>query len=1048
MKKTLVLFVFLIAIGIQTVLSQTRNVTGIVTSVEDGKAIPGASVVVKGTTLGTITDSDGKFQLKVPQNAKSIVVSFVGLATAEYALSGSANYQIELKPESVSVDEVVVTGYGTQKKREFTGAAAAIKGDLVENKPLQSFGQGLIGQAAGVSIITPNGLLNNPPVIRVRGLSSLSLSSFPLVVIDGIPVATDDVSANSSTNNPLADINPSDIESIDVLKDAASSAIYGSRAAAGVLVITTKRGKESKTKVTYDGWFGISDAVRLPDVLNAQEYIDYKNGAIANARLLNTSVAPANAFVASYNGDGSLVDTRWYDYIYRTAYSQNHNVTVSGGSAKTSYYFSAGYTDQDGFLKANNFNRKTARFNVDHQATSWLKLSANINYTNGLNNSPNSGSAPGAAFNTTGLGRIAINQIPNVAPYNTDGSYNVLNSAIGKGNNLVTAQFANPVVLIDLDKNSSETARLIANLGLELKLTSDLTFKTSYSWDKRNTENLQFWNPINGDGVSYNGYAYNNSARAENWNWVNTLQFKKTFSDVHNLSIIVGSDAQKRRTTKWGSIRQNLVDGFFDVFQGVFLTNIADSKDGNNISDIAYEAYLGNISYNYAGKYFISGNFRRDGNSALSSENRWGNFGGASVGWTVSEEEFFKDKLADKISTLRLKASWGKVGNGNLTNYYGAYNTYDAVIYGNSSAIYYSQAGNSELKWETSSQSNIGIDLGILKNRITFEANYYSKDVDNLILNVPQSPSKGIPGNSILLNVGSMYNRGWEFTINAVPVKTKDFSWNANLNFSTNKNRVTALVNDDTPILGYTSSLELASITKVGSPASSIYAVKTAGVNPENGRRIFINAAGDKVQYQHFGGTSAWTYLDGTKASAVSGADAQVLGGTLPTWFGGFNNTLRYKNFDLGLNFTFSGGNYIYNGTKAGLRDQRIWNNSTDVLHAWTTAGQVTDVPRAVYGDNVSNGSSFPIDANVEKGDFLRLQTVTLGYSLPSFIFGNSGINSTRLYAQVNNAFIITKYTGVDPEISTNGNSNLAGGIERNSIPQSRTITFGINVVF
>jgi hypothetical protein len=352
------------------------------------------------------------------------------------------------------------------------------------------------------------------------------------------------------------------------------------------------------------------------------------------------------------------------------------------------------------------------------------------------------------------------------------------------------------------------------------------------------------------------------------------------------------------------------------------------------------------------------------------------------------------------------------------------------------------------LKWETSSQSNIGIDLGILKNRITFEANYYSKDVDNLILNVPQSPSKGIPGNSILLNVGSMYNRGWEFTINAVPVKTKDFSWNANLNFSTNKNRVTALVNDDTPILGYTSSLELASITKVGSPASSIYAVKTAGVNPENGRRIFINAAGDKVQYQHFGGTSAWTYLDGTKASAVSGADAQVLGGTLPTWFGGFNNTLRYKNFDLGVNFTFSGGNYIYNGTKAGLRDQRIWNNSTDVLHAWTTAGQVTDVPRAVYGDNVSNGSSFPIDANVEKGDFLRLQTVTLGYSLPSFIFGNSGINSTRLYAQVNNAFIITKYTGVDPEISTNGNSNLAGGIERNSIPQSRTITFGINVVF
>ncbi len=1045
MKKISLLILFLCFMGIQSILAQTREVTGTVTLADDGSTVPGASVTIKGTTLGTITDSDGKFSLKVPQSAKTLLISFIGLVAPEIQLTNAAHYEVVLKSGTISVDEIVVTGYGTQRKREFTGAAAVVRGNVVDNKPIQSFGQGLTGQAAGVSIIQPNGLLNNPPVIRVRGLSSLSLSSFPLVVIDGVPVATGDVSENSTANNPLADINPSDIESIDVLKDAASSAIYGSRGAAGVLVITTKRGKESKTKVTYDGWVGVANAVRLPDLLNAQQYMDYKNGAIVNARLLNTNAAPADAFKPSYNADGSLVDTKWYDYIYRTAYSQNHNITISGGTAKTSYYFSAGYTDQNGFLRANNFERRSGRFNIDHWATDWLKLSANVNYTNGLNNSPNSGSVPGGAFNSSGLGRIALVQVPNVAPYKEDGSYNVVNNALGSGNNLLTSSYSNPIPIIDLDKNSSETTRLLANLIAEFKLTKDLSFKSTYSWDRRNTENIQFWNPVQGDGYSYNGYAYNNSARSDNWNWINTIQFQKTFNNVHNLNIIAASDAQKRRTTNWGSVRQNLVDPFFNTYQGVFLTNVAG---GNGISEIGYEAYLGNISYNYAGKYFISGNFRRDGNSALSADNRWGNFGGASIGWTVSEEKLFKESFPESISSLRLKASYGRVGNGNLSNYYGAYNTFEAGIYGIVPRIYYIQAGNNELKWETSNQSNIGLDLSLFQNRITFEANYYNKDINNLILDVPQSPSKGIPGNTILLNVGSMYNRGFEFTINAIPIKTKDFSWNANLNFSTNKNEVTALVDDNTPILAYTGSLELASITAVGHPAASIYAVKTDGVNPENGRRIFINAAGERVQYQHYGGANAWTYLDGTVAKAVSGADAQILGGTLPTWYGGFNNTFRYKDFDLGINFTFSGGNDIYNGTKAGLRDQRIWNNSTDVLNAWTTVGQKTDVPRAVYGDNVSNGSSFAIDANIEKGDFLRLQTATLGYNLPKTIISNVGLTAARFYVQVNNAFIITKYSGVDPEISTNGNSNLAGGVERNSIPQSRAFTLGINVTF
>ncbi len=1042
MKRRLVLFLTLFFVGIGIATAQTP-VRGIVVD-ESGEPVIGATIQIKGTSEGTVTDIDGNFSLSAPANG-TLVVSYVGYETQEVAVS--ANVRVILSADTQALDEVIVIGYGTQRRREFTGAAASVRGASIADRPLQSFGQGLVGQAAGVSITQPNGLLNNPPVIRIRGLSSLSLSSFPLVVVDGIPITTSDISENSAANNPLSDINPSDIESIDILKDAASAAIYGSRAAAGVLIITTKKGREGKAMFSYDGWVGVNKAVRLPELLNAQQYMDHKNAAILNARSLGSTIAE-NAFQPSYNADGSIVDTKWYDYVYRSAFSHNHNFSVSGGTAATRYYFSAGYSDQEGFLRGNDFERKTARMNIDHDVTKWFKVSANVTYTNGINNSPNSGSIPGAAFNSSGLARIALVQAPNLAPYNEDGSYNVVGSAIGNGNNALPHGYANPVPIIDLDRNSSETSRLIANLTGELFIYDGLSFRTIYSWDRGNTENLRFWNPVQGDGYSYNGYAYNNNARRENWNLINTLNYSKTFLGVHNFSAVVGHDAQNRKTLNWGAVRQDLTDDFFDKFQGTFRINQAG---GNGVSEIAFESYLANLSYNYAGKYFISGNIRRDGNSALSENNRWGTFGGVSAGWTISEEGFFTD-LKDTFSLLRLRASYGEVGNGNLNNFYGAYNNYSMNLLGpGTSALLYSQAGNQDLKWETSAQTNIGIDVSLFHNRVSFELNYYNKDVDNLILEVPQAPSKGIPSdpvNTILLNVGSLYNRGFEFTATAVPVETPDFRWTTNFNITTNKNRVTSLGVDDSPLLGTTGSLELTSITQVGSPAASLYVVKTDGINPENGRRIFINAAGERVQYQHLGGANAWTYLDGTRAPAVSGADAQIGENTLPTWYGGFNNTLEYKGFDLGLNFTFSGGNYIYNGTKAGLRDQRIWNNATEVLDAWTETNTNGKIPRAIYGDNVSNGSSFAISENVEKGDFLRLQTVTLGYSLPSRWLGNSGISRVRVYTQVNNAFIITSYTGADPEISTNGNENLTSGIERNSLPQGRTFTFGLNVNF
>ncbi|RNI26195.1 SusC/RagA family TonB-linked outer membrane protein [Rufibacter latericius] len=1041
MKSLLFSFVLMLTLAGQ-VWAQERTVTGRVTDAATGETMPGVTVQLKGTSTATPTDVNGAYSIAVPATGGSLIFTFIGYANQEVAIGSQSSINVRLTTDARTISEVVVTGYGVQQSRqEFTGAASTVTGSEIQDRPVQSFGQALTGKASGVNIIQPNGLLNNPPIIRVRGVNSISLSSFPLIVLDGIPISSDEIGDNSAANNVLSTINPSDIESIDILKDAASTSIYGSRAANGVLVITTKKGKKGSVRVNYDGWVGINQATRLPDLLNAQQYIDHKNGA-----LRNTATPSAPGFFPSTNPDGSMVDTDWLDLIYRKAVSHNHALSVSGGTDKTTYYFSTGYSDQEGFIKKNEFQRKSARLNLTQKVTDWLSLTGNINYTNGFNQAPNSGSLPGSGFSVAGLGRIGFVLAPNVSPYNADGSYNLSGNALGNGANIspYVQTYYNPMVLLDKDLQTSETNRMVANIGGNFSLFKGLTFKTTYSYDLSSTESKLFYNPINGDGFNQGGLATNSNYRRENWNWINTLQYQTSIADKHNISILVGSDAQQQDDNYWWATRQGLSVATLNDFQASYGTNTA----GGGIGKRVYEAYLSSVSYNYANKYFFSANYRRDGNSALANRVRWGDFGGASVGWAVAEEDFFKNStIANTISNLKLKGSWGRVGNGNLNSDYAPYTLYSPGLYATAPSLQFTQAGNEELAWETSNQTNIGVEVGVLNNRVSLEVNYYKNDINGLILGVPQAPSKGIPGNSILQNVGSMYNKGWEFTINATPIESGKFKWSTNFNFTLNKNEVTSLVDETTPLLGLTSDTETTNITRIGQPVGSLYAVKTGGVNAENGRRIFINKDGREVQYSH-GAAIPWTYLDGTRAPAVSGADAQLAGNTLPKWYGGFTNNLSYGGFDLSLLLTYSGGNYIYNGTQAGLRDQRIWNNSTDVLRAWTPENPNTDIPRAVYGDNVSNGSSFPIDANIQKGDFLRLQNAVLGYRLPTALFGKSGISSLRVYAQVDNAFLITDYKGSDPEISTNGSSNIAPGVERNSVPQGRMFTFGVNLGF
>lgn len=1018
-----------------------REISGKVTD-EKGEVLIGASVIALGTTTGTVTDLDGKYSLNVPSGATTISISYTGYASQDITLGTSNVYDVVMQESAAVLSEVVVVGYGTQQKRAVTGTIATIKGEELSEIQAQSFDQVLQGRAAGVNVNLPNGVLNNPPVFRIRGISSINLSSFPLVVIDGVPTYTGDgFLANSAGNNPLSNLNPNDIESIDILKDASATAIYGSRASAGVVLITTKKGKAGKAKVNYQGSTSWQRVVNLPDLLNAQEYVKFKNEAAVNAGL------PTQFFLDSLNGQ--LIDTDWFDFIYRTGYSHNHNLSFSGGSEATTYYLAMGYTNQQGMIVANDFSRFSGRLNLEHKVNDRLRLGAILGYSNSTNNAPNTGSLPGQAFNTSGLGRLPLITAPNVGAYRADGSYNISSTnRIGRGKNLQEISFVNPAPIIDLNRFISESAQIQASAFAQWEFFKGLNIRTQYGIDNILFENESFQTPIHGDGFGSNGFAANSVIKNTRWNWQNTLNFNRTLGGKHNVGVVLGNEQQYTVSEGWGASRTQLADPFFTTYQGNFTTiNPAGNFQGENY----LLSYFGRLNYDFMSKYFLTFNLRQDEYSAFAVGKKKSTFWGASAGYTISEEEFWKNSLGKVVNYFKLRGSYGIVGNTNGIGDFASLSLYGSGLYGPYPTVFFSQAGNDQLTWETSKKTDVGVVFGLFNDRIQGEYTYFNNLIDGLILGVPQSPSKGIPGNNILANVGSMENRGHEFTLSATIIKKGKFTWATSANLTLMENEINTLADGGSDIFGATAGLETANIIRIGESIGSLYVIPTAGVNPENGRRIFVKRDGRQVQYNHVvpAGQSRWTYLDGTTAPAATvSQDGVVFGPTLPKWFGGWDNTFTYGNIDLNLQFNFAGGNYIYNGTKAGLRDMRFWNNHTDVLDAWTESNKDGTIPRAVFGDNVSNGSAAPISENVEKGDFLRLRNVTLGYKLPAEILSRAKISSLRVYGNINNALLFTNYSGTDPEVSTNGNLNTAPGVDRNSVPMPRTYTLGINIGF
>ena len=1022
------------------------TVTGMVTD-DEGLPVIGGNVSEKGTENGTITDLNGRYSLRAASDGV-LVFSYVGMQPVSVAVKGRTEINVRLASASIDLDDVVVVAYGTQTKRSLTTSVASVKSDALKEQPVNSIDQALQGRAAGVYLLTPSAGVGESPAVRVRGVSSITSGTQPLYVIDGVPVETSNGSY-AGNSNPMADLNPSDVLSMEVLKDAAAAALYGSRAANGVILITTRQGSKGKSRVAYNGWVGVSMRSKFFDIMNAQQYTDFKNQAVENRYgtahydLTANRVMTGNtkAFNMMYRSDGTPVDTNWADEVFQTGIQHHHTVSVEGGTEKSQFYLSGNYTHQKGIMKGDKYERFVMNANGQVQATPYLKIGGSVNASNSQTEYADR-ARQGNQNMIEGFTRLALVLPTNIPAWREDGTPYEEGHRIGRGNNTYYNTYTNPAGLLYYrSRVQSEILRFLSHAYVEVKPWKGVTLRSQYGMDYNHIDDTDFRNAIV-YGDYENGRVSNHSTKRTLQTWTNTANWLFSWKG-HSFDLLLGEESTKKHLNRWGARRTTLLDNAYTTYQGAWGTTDAD---GNNITESALLSYFIRLNYDYESRYLLSLNGRRDGFSALSRQNRWGNFGGVSAAWRISAEKFW-EKIRPVVSELKLKGSWGRVGNTDVGDY-AAWSYYLSSYYGNSGAYVLGQiADDQHLKWETSEKLDIGFSATLWKN-IEVEFDYYRNTSTDLILALPVASSLGIPGNAITTNAGSMRNSGIELGLAATLVQTKDFSWNTSLNLTTTRNRVLSLADGVTEL---TSGMY--NITLPGYSIGQLYLYPTRGIDPESGRRIFIDKNGREALCMYEKGADKFYYRDGTVCKE-SNLQPTRCGGTLPTYYGGWTHHLKYKGFDLTVLLQYAGGNHLYNGTTATCSDMRYWNNTTDVLEKyWTPERTAAKYARPIYGDNYSNGSAKPISDWVEKGDYLRLKQVVIGYTFRTSGW-RCGISSLRVYAQAQNLFVLTGYSGLDPEASLYGNSttsslaNLQAGIDKNTMPQARVFTFGTNITF
>ena len=1002
MKRLLPLFFILTALSLQ---AQDPRLSGQVISASENAGLPGVNVVIKGTSRGTITDLDGKFSLELPV-ASTIVFSFIGYKSQEILYTGQNNIQIVLEEEPKELSEVVVVGYQSVEKRNVTGAVTSVNAANLKDMSVTSFDQALQGQAAGVQVTQSSGTPGGGIQIKIRGSTSISASNQPLVIVDGVPVETGALSGRDfggQNDNALALFNMADVESYNLSMDAATKAQYGSRASNGVLYITTKRGKSGASTINVDVQRGIIDPTHRLDLLNSSELLTLQREAVSNAGQNPDALG-------LIPGVTDAVNTDWQDEVLRRAIMEQYTASASGGDDKTTFYISGNYRNEEGIQLNNSFQKYGATVNFEHKLTSKFRMSTSVMLARALNKR-----VKGDNF-LDGVYSGAIKSLPYYTPYDENGFL------VGPGSPMYAAfPNFNPVAQAVLPRFNTVTVKTLAFIKGEYSFNDHVKAIAQVSLDyndvtEDNYESSQtaiggYLPSVGGQGlgifiaqtlatVTSNGRI----TYANNWG-------------KHTLSGLVGSEVLQNFSSG-GNVQGRLFTS--DDFTYIQSAGLVDAGSSFREPRHSILSFLTAADYDYDDKYLFSLAMRADGSSNFGANNRFGYFPAVSAGWRISQEEFFKN--VPVINDMKLRGSFGYTGNERI----GAFaflGLWGTTTYSGSSGVAPNSLDNPDIKWETTREGNIGIDIGLLESRIQVSIDAYDKKTTGLLLARPYALSTGF--GSITSNIGSMRNSGIELKVNSVNLDGQ-VKWKTNLNLSRNVNKVLSLVDSIPLYRGYTAEgVDGTNIIQEGQPLGSFYGLNYLGVNP---------ATGDAM------------YEDRNKDGAITNADAMIIGNSQPKLIGGVTNIVSYKGFDLTLLFNFSLGNKILNFTKAGLINMGTdiqSNQLRDALRRWQKPGDITDIPRYEFG-NTSN--TLHSNRLLEDGSYLRLKNLSIGYSIPARFISKYKLTKLRVYATATNLWTLTKYSGSDPEVSTLDGSTSAAGIDFYTLPQVRTIAGGISI--
>ncbi|MDX9725993.1 MAG: TonB-dependent receptor [Bacteroidales bacterium] len=1002
--KRLLLLLFVLFGFLLPVSSQQRTITGTVTSAEDGQPVAGATVMIKGTTTGTSTDINGKYQISA---APGVVLEFrfLGMTTKEVTVGTSGVVDVALEYELTGVDEVVVVGYGSAIKRTVSGSITKVDTKGLSEMPTASFESAIQGKTAGVFIEQASGKLGEAVKMRIRGSSSVSANNQPLYVVDGVPITTESLSnVNNQPVSPLADLAMSDVESIQVLKDASAAAIYGSRASNGVVIITTKRGKSGATKFNIDYTTGISEPSNLVDWLNADQYIELMSESmdyVSDGDGLVWGWLPKDEFWEYFvPGWDQGYDADWQNEAFQKGSLNRINVSGSGGNENTTYYAGISYDHTKGILRGNNMTKFSGRLNLDQKASEKLNFGIQMNLIRNEMDRVENDNAFATPLQLVAQAPVTPVYDPETGELNTNTIYY---------NGLISLRDA---------FNNQTSFRSLANAYGSYKILKNLTFRSEFGTDIMDLREKNFWGRLT-IGAGPAGEAQNRSVRVVNYNWENYFTFAKTF-DAHDINVVAGMSYQESNTT--GSDVQGKgfpTDDFNNIANAAEATVFSSWDNGHS-----YLSYFARANYKLSEKYLFSLSGRVDGSSRFGVDNRYGFFPAVSAGWILSEEDFMSG-IKNTISYLKLRASYGITGNSGIPDY-AHLALYTGVNYAGRNALQPTQLQSRELGWENTAQTDIGVDFGIFKNRLTGELDYYYKKTTDLLLYRTLPSTSGFEG--VWSNIGELENKGIEFALHSNNF-VGDFKWTTDFNIAFNRNKILSINGPEITPNGINYVIE-------GQPIGVFKMRKYAGVDPDNGDAIY--------------------YLDDTSNEATNNyniAGDLIVGSPNPDFTGGLNNSLEYKGFDLNVLMSFVYGNDVFNGGGRYQSANGDWfdNQTADQMNRWQKPGDITDVPQARLGESngTNNSSRYLSDAS-----YLRIRNVSFGYNFPASILRKARLSAMRVYLGVQNLYTLTNYKGWDPEVNYTGtgrstqNTNIIQGYDFYTAPQARTYTLGVNLSF